>query len=292
MATKPQTMADFAIKYSEAGFKVYPTAPGKKIPHFGSSGENDATNNPDEVRALFTKYGLNSNIAINLKGTDVIVIDCDEHTPGKSGHASLEKLEASYEPLPETYTVATPSGGTHLYYVTPGISLNQDIQDLLPGVDVMASKIMAVPSRSINEDGELVGSYTVKSGKITEIANLPKWFLEYLKNNYQQKQSGFTLDYKATYNAAPGGKKYTASFMEELIAGESSGNRNAWITRQYGRMIALGMDFTAAYEWIKLINKNFIEPPLSAKELNAIVLSITKREQKKYGIEGGEQLSG
>lgn len=282
MADKPITMADFAIKYSEAGFKVYPTVPGKKIPHAGSSGENDSTNNPDEVKTLFTRYGINSNIAINLKGTDVIVIDCDEHVPEKSGHSSLEQLEAAYEPLPPTYTVSSPSGGTHLYFITPGISLNQDIQDLLPGVDVMASKIMAVPSRSINDDGELVGSYTVKSGKITEIANLPKWFLEYLKNNYQKKETAFRIDYKGVTT----GKKYTATFMEELIAGCSKGNRNAWALQQFGRMVALGMDMTIAYEWIRHINKNFIEPPLSAKELNSIVASVAKREQRKLGKVG------
>ena len=286
MAMKPTTMADFAIKYTEAGFSVYPTVPGKKVPHFGSSGENDSTDNPDEAKALFARYGINSNIAINLKGTDVIVIDCDEHVPGKSGHSSLEQLEAAYEQLPPTYTVRSPSGGTHLYFITPGISLNQDIQDLLPGVDVMASKIMAVPSRSINDDGELVGSYTVKSGKITEIANLPKWFLEYLKNNYQKKPtgSGFTLDYKGGAT----GKKYTATFMEELISGCTKGNRNAWALQQYGRMVALGMDMTVAYEWIRHINKNFIEPPLSAKELNTIVTSVAKREQRKYERVGGD----
>lgn len=283
---KPITMADIAVQYSEAGFKVYPTIPGKKIPHAGSRGENDATDNPDEVRALFTKYNVNSNIAISLKGTDLIILDCDNHTPSKSGQASLEKLEASYEPLPPTYTIRTPSGGSHYYFRTPGISLNKDIQDLLPGVDVMASKIMAVPSRSINNNGELVGRYTEQSGLITEIANIPKWFLEYLKNNYQKKStgSGFTLDYKGGAT----GKKYTATFMEELIAGCSKGNRNAWALQQFGRMVALGMDMTVAYEWIRHINKNFIEPPLSAKELNAIVTSVAKREQRKYERVGGD----
>ena len=286
MATKPIVMADIAVQYAEEGFKVYPTIPGKKIPHARSNGENDATDNPEEVKALFAKYNVNSNIAINLKGTDLIVIDADEHVKGKSGHASLERLAVAYEPLPPTYTIRTPSGGTHYYYRTPGISLNQDLQDLLPGVDVMASKIMAVPSRSINNNGELVGRYTEQSGKITEITNIPKWFLDYLKNNYQQKQSSFTLDYKATYNAAPQGKKYTAMFMEELLSGQDDGNRNVWLTKQFGRMIALGMDFTAAYEWIKLVNQNFVRPPLSAKKLNAIVASITKREQQKYGKVG------
>lgn len=76
-------------------------------------------------------------------------------------------------------------------------------------------------------------------------------------------------------------KKFTATFMEELLAGASSGQRNSWITKQFGTMVSLGMDFAAAYKWIKLINQNYLTPPLSNQELNAIVLSISKRENQK-----------
>ena len=280
---KPITMADIAVQYSEAGFKVYPTIPGKKIPHAGSRGENDATDNPDEVRALFTKYNVNSNIAISLKGTDLIILDCDNHTPSKSGHASLEKLEASYEPLPPTYTIRTPSGGSHYYFRTPGISLNKDIQDLLPGLDVMATKIMAVPSRSINNNGELVGSYTEQSGLITEIANIPKWFLDYLSNNYQKKQGGFTLDYNATYSAAPDGKTWKGILLEEMVDGAAEGNRNAWLVSMFGKFIYSRMDIKKAIQLIEVVNDRFVNPPIHKKELENIINSVLKREIAKRG---------
>lgn len=278
---KPITMADIAVQYSEAGFKVYPTIPGKKIPHAGSRGENDATDNPDEVRALFTKYNVNSNIAISLKGTDLIILDCDNHTPSKSGHASLEKLEASYEPLPPTYTIRTPSGGSHYYFRTPGISLNKDIQDLLPGLDVMATKIMAVPSRSINNNGELVGSYTEQSGLITEIANIPKWFLDYLSNNYQKKQrsdEGFNINYTFRHGD---GKGKTIQLLEEVVQGIGKGGRNSFFTRAIGTLLKANMSIEAAIALMIDWNDHYTKPPLSSAELHAVIKSVVSRENKK-----------
>ena len=83
------------------------------------------------------------------------------------------------------------------------------------------------------------------------------------------------------FTEGPSNKKYTASFMEELMAGAASGERNSWLTKNFGRMVALGMDITIAYEWIKLVNENFVDPPISDNELKAIVTSIAKSEQRK-----------
>lgn len=83
-------------------------------------------------------------------------------------------------------------------------------------------------------------------------------------------------------------KKYTASFMEELMLGAANGERNVFLTKNFGRMVALGMDLTIAYEWIKLVNENFLDQPVSMNELNAIVTSIAKREQQKLDKVGGD----
>jgi hypothetical protein len=95
----------------------------------------------------------------------------------------------------------------------------------------------------------------------------------------QKAESTIAFDY------AGKGKKFTAIFLEELLAGAVSGQRNSWITKQFGRMISLGMDMTAAYEWIRLVNLHFLHPPLSDKELNSIIISISKREQQKLDKE-------
>lgn len=280
MAMKPTTMAENAMKYAKNGWAVYPLIQGGRIPHKGSSGHLDATSDPEEVKKLFLRYGVSSNIGISLLNTEYIILDIDLHDESKNGFDSLKELEDTYQPLPDTFTVTTPRNGLHMYYRIPGLSYNDDWVDFLPGVDLLGSKVMATPSVTEN------GMYRVKSGKISEVAELPKWFIETMVQYDRQKKA--KNDFRMDYSQPSKGKKYTASFMEELLAGQSSGNRNSWTVKQFGRMIALGMDFTAAYEWIKIINKNFIEPPLSAKELNAIVMSIAKREQRKYEKVGGE----
>lgn len=86
------------------------------------------------------------------------------------------------------------------------------------------------------------------------------------------------ISLKADYNNL---KKYTASFMEELLAGVDEGNRDNWVTKQFGRMLSLGFDYTTAYEWIELVNREFVRPPLSDNNINRIVLSIANKEKRK-----------
>lgn len=77
-------------------------------------------------------------------------------------------------------------------------------------------------------------------------------------------------------------KKFTASFMEELMEGVDEGGRDNWLTKQYGRMLSLGFDYVSSYEWLELINREFVRPPLNDSDLNRIVMSIAKKEKRKY----------
>mgnify|MGYP003598782872 CR=1 FL=1 len=69
MAMKPTTMAENAMKYAKNGWAVYPLIQGGRIPHKGSSGHLDATSDPEEVKKLFLRYGVSSNIGISLLNT-------------------------------------------------------------------------------------------------------------------------------------------------------------------------------------------------------------------------------
>ncbi|MPN07531.1 hypothetical protein SDC9_154801 [bioreactor metagenome] len=178
MTAKPIKMAEIALQYAKYGWKVYPLVKNKKIPHWGSKGHLDASNDPDEVRELFLKYGASSNIGLNLIDTEIVVLDIDLHHENKSGFDSLKEIEDAYGRLPETYTVATPRKGEHRYYRIPGLSMNWDLIDFRSGLDVLGVKINAAHSTVTDENGEFIGSYKVKSGKITELAELPKWFLD------------------------------------------------------------------------------------------------------------------
>lgn len=256
MEVKPLTMLDNAIKYAEYGWKVYPLIKGGKIPHKGSNGHLDASNDPEEVKRLFLQYGPSSNIGISLLDTEYIIIDIDLHQEGKSGFESLQELEDAYQALPDTFTVTTPRNGEHKYFKVSGLSLDRDLVDFRPGVDVLGSKVMAVPSQTKK------GAYRVKSGKISDIAELPRWFLELMLHHERQKKrsnESFTVTSPTRYG---NGKGRTIQLLEEVIQGVGEGERNAFFTRAFGTLLKANMDIEAAIKLMLDWNAHYVQPPL------------------------------
>lgn len=93
----------------------------------------------------------------------------------------------------------------------------------------------------------------------------------------KKKNKKADFSFKTEYNV----KKFTASFMETLLAGVDEGNRDNWVTKQFGRMLSLGFNYTSAYEWIELVNREFVRPPLDDRDVNRIVMSIANKEKEK-----------
>lgn len=276
MAMKPPiTMMDMAVRYAENGWAVYPLIQSGKIPHAGSNGHLDASNDPEEVKKLFLQYGASSNIGLSLLNTEYIIIDVDRHAESKSGFISLQELEDAYQALPDTYTVSTPRNGEHHYYRIPGLSLDRDLIDFRPGIDILGTKVNAAPS--VTEKG----AYRVKSGKITEVAELPKFFIELMVQHERQKQTGNDFKFMTNFNSPPQGKTWKGIFLEEMVVGCSEGNRNAWITSMFGKLIYTRMDVHQAVKLIKVINQNFVSPSVKSKELERIINSVLKREIAK-----------
>ena len=275
MEVKPLTMLDNAIKYAEYGWKVYPLIKGGKIPHKGSNGHLDASNDPEEVKRLFLQYGPSSNIGISLLDTEYIIIDIDLHQEGKSGFESLQELEDAYQALPDTFAVTTPRNGEHKYFKVSGLSLDRDLIDFRPGVDVLGSKVMAVPSQTEK------GAYRVKSGKISDIAELPRWFLELMMQHERQKQrsnESFIVTSPTRYG---NGKGRTIQLLEEVIQGVGEGERNAFFTRAFGTLLKANMDIEAAIKLMLDWNAHYVQPPLGKNELHSVLKSIVSRENKK-----------
>ena len=281
MAMKPTTMADFAVKYAEHGFKPYPLIPGGKVPHKGSNGHLDGSDNPEKVKEMFIQNGINSNIGISLIDVDIIILDIDLHDEAASGFDSIRELEDAYEPLPETFTVSTPRNGLHKYYRLPGMSMNEDFIGFRPGLDILPTKIYAPPSMVKDAGGEVIGSYKVKSGKITELANLPNFFIELMVQHDKQKQQsdeGFTVNYSTRYGD---GKGKTIQLLEEIVQGVEIGGRNSFFARAIGTLLKANMSIEAAIALMIDWNKYYVKPPLSSAELHAVIKSVVSRENKK-----------
>ncbi|HEY3958711.1 MAG TPA: bifunctional DNA primase/polymerase, partial [Streptosporangiaceae bacterium] len=115
-----------------------------------------------------------SNTGVGCRASSIVGLDLDRHEGKPDGVASFARLCGEHGAgWPSTFTVATPSGGLHLYFrVSPGEGLASVI-GWLPGVDVRgpgrkAGGYLAGPG-SITPAGQ----YVIAAG--IEAAPLPRW---------------------------------------------------------------------------------------------------------------------
>lgn len=113
-----------ALTAAERGWRVLPLKPGTKIPAV-KRWEDKATTDPDIIRTCWTTGNWGVGIAAGPSG--LVVIDLDVLKPWEScptrpngGLDTFTELLAEVgEQMPDTYTVTTPSGGSHLYFTAP-----------------------------------------------------------------------------------------------------------------------------------------------------------------------------
>jgi hypothetical protein len=178
-----------AIKSGERGWYVFPTRPDGKEPRPGTSWPKVATNDPGLIARCRWRPGENYGIA--AKPSRLVIIDLDvpksgyEFPPGwrdvpgiNDGADVLAELaiRAGVAEWPHTFTVDTPSGGRHLYYLAPD---DRVIGNQSPGpkVDVRGIK---------GDGGYVLGPGSVLGGRAYEVADdrepepLPGWIADLL----------------------------------------------------------------------------------------------------------------
>ncbi len=156
-------LIDVAITYAAHGWPVIPlhtpvnstcdcirqecTVPGKhpRTQH----GLTEASTDERQIRSWWSKWN-NANIGI-ITGvaSGLIVLDLDTRNEGST---SLDVLQQTYGPLPETLIVHTPSGGRHFYFIYPkGVQVGSKI-GFRKGLDIRANGgfVVAPPSRGAN----------------------------------------------------------------------------------------------------------------------------------------------
>jgi hypothetical protein len=118
----------FALDAASHGWPVFPLRPGTKRPQAGfTSWESRATVDPKRITRWWTRHP-HDNVAIATGPARLVVIDLDvagvgERAPAEwpgvhSGVGVYRALANEHEHVP-TWTVATGSGGRHLYYRAP-----------------------------------------------------------------------------------------------------------------------------------------------------------------------------
>ncbi|MET8756854.1 bifunctional DNA primase/polymerase [Lentzea sp. NPDC004782] len=199
-----------ALHYASLGWHVFPLRPGTKKPalhgnsprrpcprtgvcaggHLGW--EQRATTDPARITACWSAAPY--NIAIATKPSNLVVIDQDtrkspdEVPPERWNRAGIVDghdvfaavCEEAGQPIPwETYTVHTPSGGTHYYFTAPStVELRNTEGDTGNGlgwkIDTRAHGGYVVAPCSTTPDGEYWASDT------SAPVDLPTWLVHRL----------------------------------------------------------------------------------------------------------------
>lgn len=268
-----ESLLNEALSYAKQGFKVFPLIPDQKRPIKDWS-YLKATNNQEEVYNVFCSEEA-YNIATNLKEAGLIVLDLDRHSEKQDGVAWL--ANATNESLENDCVISTPRKGIHIYYKLNGFEVPNKLE-LADGVEILTDFCTLPPSYIDMPKDDVKGSYKLVSGSFEDIQPIPRW----LMNEIQGKQGKATIQLNYS-NTATRTKKYTAILLEEITQGVQESQRNIWLTKITGKLLALGMEPTSAYQFIGVINENFIEPKLKDVEVNTIFKSILKKEAKKKG---------
>ena len=241
-----EQLLEHALAYAEAGWPVFPLRPGTKRPATpnhtaehcdqsdhrcwnGHTGwEPRATLNPDRITRAWQMRPYGIGIACGPAG--LIVVDLDTAKgPAPSGSETLAQVQHAHGlKLPATWTIATPSGGRHLYYRQPDRQrLGNTVGKIGPGIDTRAhgGYVVAPPTATA------AGSYWLVDDH-PPAPDLPPWFAELLAPTPRCERPGSSMPSRATVRRLDGNRRnnrYVAGAVaseQQRIAAAPEGQRN------------------------------------------------------------------
>lgn len=133
-ANSNSTPIDAALALAARGLPVFPvTANDKKPLH--KNWRAMASNDFFAVQEMFSSAPLNCNVGVDCGG--MIVVDADAR---KGGLWSLTMLQMEgVIPVDPTFTIKTPNGGLHLYFLANDATVRNSVERLAPGIDIRAA---------------------------------------------------------------------------------------------------------------------------------------------------------
>jgi hypothetical protein len=176
------TVLEHALRYAANQIRIIPIRPGGKSPGI-KNWTTLATSNPDIIRNWYEGPYKDWGVGIvtgRAGDRQFFVLDVDEHDPQQSGSETLRDLEQEYEPLPDTITVLTPTGGKHLYFSCTTPIYNEAGKRLGPGLDIRGDGGQVLAPPTIHPNGK---PYTYEHdhapGEI-KLAEAPTWLIHRL----------------------------------------------------------------------------------------------------------------
>ena len=167
-----EKLLEAALDYRSMGWHVFPCVVGLKCPLINTNGFKDATTDPEQIQEWWSIEAYNIGISTGESG--LVVVDWDLVAGVPVGETNFKALP-DYEPLPETLTVTTRSGGKQFYFKAPESVIKSSNSQLCQKVDIKAQGgyVIAPPSY-VTEDDKAKGGY-YNFDNWVEPAPLPAW---------------------------------------------------------------------------------------------------------------------
>lgn len=279
-------LVDAALRYADDGWQVFPLygvvngrcecgtkcgSPGK---HPRVAWQAEATTDPEVIETWWTNWP-NANIGVATgPRSGIYVVDIDnkasvEASPGVligAGDNSIRLKEQEIGRLPQTRTVSTGSGGTHLVYTYPNTEdplTNRS--GVLNSVDTRGDGGYIVAAPSLHISGNRYR--WVESDE--PIADLGGSWLEFLRTAPSNVGKGTDLDLPEGFT---------------ITAGEG---RHDWLFKVGARLRGQhGLPAVALYGALAAYNREVCVPPLSNADVEHIVESCLKYEPERieFGV--------
>jgi hypothetical protein len=262
---KPDELLHAAVRYAELGYRVFPCAPGTKLP-LTAHGFLDATTDLTQIERWWTQHP-SANIGIATQRLVVIDVDGDgNHWPGGDPEQLLDLAAAP--------TALTPRGGSHrVFRQPPGKSWRCTEGRLAPKVDTRADGGYIVVPPSLVEGNK---AYRWAPGLELDEApehlpEPPPWLVQQLDQVHGSSASATPASPQAIVGAPQANKI-------------PEGQRNATLARLGGNMRRVGMSVGEIAAALLRTNRDRCLPPLSEREVERIAASIARYEPDQVAV--------
>lgn len=252
------SMLDWALKYAQQNYAVFPLVPRSKVPAT-QHGFQDASTDPDQIRRW---WATNPNYNIGVAtGNGLVVIDVDDKPEeGKHGTLELNGWEREHGALAQTWTVLTGTGGVHYWYRTNENFTNST--EILGAIDVRSLGGYVVAPPSIHPNGTPYEWEASGDPEYIGIAELSGSALELLRKY-------------CTKAGAKSRKKREVPY-KELKKIRKGGRQDALMSLQ-GSLLNMNMTADAIMAAVRAENDLKCDPPLTEEELEKEIFPFLSR---------------
>jgi uncharacterized protein YutD len=174
----------YALEFAKRGWPVFPCQRNKK-PQPGMKWTEMSTTDKAQIEAWAKEYP-NTWFGVDCRKAGLFILDLDVKDGKFKGESSLATLEANHERLPDTFTVRTPSGGKHIYFIGQG---KNSAGELGEGLDVRSDGGYVIAPND---------QYSIVSAAGCLIHHVPDWLAKASGKRGEKSELHGTTVYEAT----------------------------------------------------------------------------------------------